>query len=186
VDDLLDAAVRLFAHGGARAVTMSAVAREAGAPSGSVYHRFADRAGMLAALWLRTASRFQDGFRDVVGTTPDAGAAATASAWTVDWCREHLDEAVVLQAGARAFSLETWSAGARAALEAHNRQRDVTVRDLVSGLAATTGRESDEVVLALFDLPHAVVARYLGRGEPPPASASDLAARVTRSILDAS
>ncbi|WP_433060346.1 TetR/AcrR family transcriptional regulator [Dactylosporangium sp. CS-033363] len=59
---LLDAAVRLVVAGGPKALTMAAVAREAGGPSGSVYHRFAGRPALAAALWLRTVERFQDGF----------------------------------------------------------------------------------------------------------------------------
>ena len=40
LDELLDAAAALLAADGPSAVTMSAVARAAGAPSGSMYHRF--------------------------------------------------------------------------------------------------------------------------------------------------
>ncbi|MFC0598156.1 TetR/AcrR family transcriptional regulator [Streptomyces palmae] len=59
--DLLGSAVRLAAALGPAAVTMAAVARECGAPSGWVYHRLPRRAVLLAELWLRTAGEFQAG-----------------------------------------------------------------------------------------------------------------------------
>ena len=46
LDELLDAAAALLAADGPSAVTMSAVARAAGAPSGSMYHRFPTRAAL--------------------------------------------------------------------------------------------------------------------------------------------
>jgi AcrR family transcriptional regulator len=47
---VLAAARRLFAAHGARAVTMSDVAREAGVAKGTIFHRFGDRAGLALAL----------------------------------------------------------------------------------------------------------------------------------------
>ena len=79
MDDFVDAATRLFAEGGVRALTMNAVAREISAPSGSIYHRFPDRAALLAAMWFRTTGDFQRGYLDVLGdpATP-AGAVRAA------------------------------------------------------------------------------------------------------------
>ena len=48
-DELLDVALDLAAAGGPEAVTMAGVAEAAGAPSGSVYHRFAGRPALLGA-----------------------------------------------------------------------------------------------------------------------------------------
>jgi len=58
VDELLDAAAALLTDGGPTAVTMSAVARAVGAPSGSMYHRFPTRAALCGGLWIRTEERF--------------------------------------------------------------------------------------------------------------------------------
>lgn len=68
---LLDAALKLAATGGPAAVTMAAVAKSAGAPSGSVYHRFPDRPALLSALWLRTLGGFQRGFLAELGSHDD-------------------------------------------------------------------------------------------------------------------
>lgn len=185
VDDFLDAAVRLFAAGGARAVTMASVAREVGAPSGSIYHRFADRSALLAAVWLRTVREFQHGVQQALGSHDGVDAAVVAAAWTVDWCRENLEQAVVLHAGARALSPETWPSDARSELAGVEADRDRFIGKLVQRLVEQTGRRRDEVTLAVFDLPLAVVGKYLARGEPPPEDSTDLVVRIVRMILAA-
>src|SRR5690606_14827873 len=96
VDRLLDAAAALVAEGGPGAATMTAVARAASAPSGSVYHRFPGRPALLAALWLRTVERFQQGFLAALDTDPPAQAAPAAARHVVAWCRAHPNEARIL------------------------------------------------------------------------------------------
>ena len=46
------AAIDLVALGGPGAATMSAIAACAGAPTGSIYHRFSSRSALLGAAWL--------------------------------------------------------------------------------------------------------------------------------------
>jgi AcrR family transcriptional regulator len=57
---VLAAARRLFAEHGVHAVTMSAVAREAGVAKGTVFHRFGDRAGLALALLDEAERTLQD------------------------------------------------------------------------------------------------------------------------------
>lgn len=183
VDDFIDAAVRLFAGGGARAVTMTSVAREVGAQSGSVYHRFPDRPSLLAAVWLRTTRRFQREMLSVLADNPGANGVIAVSAWTVDWCRDNLEQAVVLHAGMRAFSPQEWPEQARKELSEYDAVRERETARIVRTLREQTGRDADEVMLALLDLPIAVVSRYLARGVPPPGSATKLATRIARMIM---
>ena len=58
-DRILDAARELVLRDGPRAASVAAIARESGAPAGTLYHRFASRDGLLAAAWLRALERFQ-------------------------------------------------------------------------------------------------------------------------------
>ncbi|WP_199435342.1 TetR/AcrR family transcriptional regulator [Qaidamihabitans albus] len=184
-DDLLDAAIRLFATAGARGVTMSAVAREAGAPSGSVYHRFADRPALLAAVWLRTVRRFQEGyFATLTGRAPIEAAVASVT-YTVRWCREHPHEAQVLYAGKRAFGEEAWSADDRAAAERTDRALEDALRGLLRELRPRTGLGTEELLLVLIDLPYAAVRRHLSRGDVPPPRTGDMVARTARTLLTA-
>ena len=182
-DEFVDAAVRLFAAGGARGVTMTAVAREVGVHSGSVYHRFAGRPALLAAVWLRTERRFHEGLLRIIDDHLDAEGVVLASGWTVDWCRDNVEEAAVLHAGVRAFSPRTWTKDARAELAEMTATREREAARVVRALRAATGRDADEILLALLDLPIAVVNRYLARGAGPPAAATDLARRIARQIM---
>jgi AcrR family transcriptional regulator len=183
VDEFVDAAVRLFAAGGARAVTMTSVAREVGVHSGSVYHRFPGRSSLLSAVWLRTERRFHEQLLRVVDEHPGAEGVELASGWTVDWCRDNVEEAAVLHAGVRAFSPHTWPEEARADLAENIAARDRETARVVRALRVRTGRDADEILLALIDLPISVVSRYPTRGTVPPASATELARRIARLVM---
>ena len=56
---LLDAAHRLVEHCGAAAVTMDAVAAEAGVGKGTVFRRYGSRAGLMSALLDHAEARWQ-------------------------------------------------------------------------------------------------------------------------------
>jgi AcrR family transcriptional regulator len=182
-DEFVDAAVRLFAAGGARAVTMTSVARELGVHSGSIYHRFPGRPALLAAVWLRTERRFHQRVLRVVEDRLDAEGVAHASGWIVDWSRDNAEEAAVLHAGVRAFSPDTWPEQARAELAEITATRDRETARVVRALRKRTGRDAEVILLALVDLPISVVSRYLARGTVPPESATELARRVARLVM---
>jgi AcrR family transcriptional regulator len=182
-DDLLDAAVRLFATAGARAVTMAAVARAAGAPSGSIYHRFADRPALLAATWLRTVGRFHQDYLPILTQEPPVEAAVAATGHVIRWCRAHPDEAQVLYSGRRALGESDWSAANKAAAEQTDRNLEDAWRALLRRLRPLTGRRTDELLLVLIDLPYGALRRYLEQGEAPPARTIELVARAARTLL---
>ena len=88
LDDLLDAAGRVLLEEG-RDITMAQIARAAGAPTGSVYHRFASREELLVRLWLRSVKRFQVGFIRA-GQRGEARSAVIEMALCVPrFCRDH-------------------------------------------------------------------------------------------------
>jgi AcrR family transcriptional regulator len=162
---------------------MNAVAREVGAPSGSIYHRFPDRAALLAALWMRTTTGFQRGYLEVLGERPTAESAVRAAVWLVDWCRGHLPEAVVLQAGARAFEPDAWSEASRMELSTAEGDSRRRLESAVRSLAKQTGRPEDQIAFALLDLPLAAVRRHLLAGEPPPKRVATLVKNMVGLIL---
>ena len=136
VDELLDAAAALLAADGPAAVTMSAVARAAGAPSGSMYHRFPTRAALCGELWMRTEERFQAGFdRRTVGVGDPRTRCVAAARFTVQWCRDHPVEAQVLLAGADALCLAEWPDHLTRPAPALHRK----LRRLLAGLPADAG-----------------------------------------------
>src|SRR5580692_11596860 len=58
-DRILDAARALVLRDGPRATSVAAIARASEAPVGTLYHRFGNRDGVLAAAWLRALEGFQ-------------------------------------------------------------------------------------------------------------------------------
>jgi AcrR family transcriptional regulator len=180
-DQLLDDALALAAEGGPEAVTMAAVAQRAGAPSGSLYHRFAGRPALLAALWLRTVADFQAGYLAALeddGVQPREAAVAAARL-VVAYSRAHPDAAAVLLQGATAFGAADWPAAALETARGHARDVDEAVRRLAGrlGLRGAEGRE--RVTLAVVDVPYAVVRRHLrAAGSVPPRAERQVAAAV--------
>ncbi len=166
---------------------MSAVAEEVGAPSGSVYHRFAGRAALLAELWLRTVEDFQADYLAALGSDADAHRAARAAARTVvAWSRTHPAEAAVLLYDAGDFARADWSAEHLRRAE-HGNQR---VRAALAALGSTLGvrgrHAADRLALALVDLPLALVRRHLRAGGSLPAHAEDLAEECATALLETS
>ncbi|MBW5486009.1 TetR/AcrR family transcriptional regulator [Streptomyces bambusae] len=181
---LLDAAVRLAADGGPAAVTMAAVAQAVGAPSGSVYHRFAGRTALLAEVWLRTTEHFQEGCTAALGSDPDPVRAACATArYVVAWSRAHPEEAAVLLYGARDFGRAEWSAEHTARAESGNTRLFAAVAALAEALGATDDPARERLTLALVDLPMSLVRRHVRGGRPLPPYAEDLTEQCTAALL---
>nr|WSX47812.1 TetR/AcrR family transcriptional regulator [Streptomyces sp. NBC_00974] len=183
-DQLLDAAVHLAAAGGPAAVTMSAVAQAVGAPSGSVYHRFAGRTALLAEVWLRTVESFQQGYVAVLDGEPDPRRAARAgSRYVVGWSRENPEKAALLLYGAADFGRADWSAEHAARADSGNGRVFAVLGGLAEALGATDEQAKERVTVALVDLPLSVVRRYLRAGTPLPPHAEDLTEECTAALL---
>ena len=73
---LLAAAIALAAEGGPAAVTMVGVAKQVGAPSGSVYHRFQSRPVLLARVWLAALQAFEQAWWPAAEASHDPGEVA--------------------------------------------------------------------------------------------------------------
>ncbi|MFD2415774.1 TetR/AcrR family transcriptional regulator [Amycolatopsis pigmentata] len=179
---ILDAAVRLLAAGSADAITIASVIREAGVSSGSVYHRFPNRAALLAAVWNRAVQRFHNELYPLFGDEP-VDAAAALGRRTVSWCRANPADARVLLAGLGSFEPAAWPAESRSLREADQARWDKHIRRLVKDLKAATGRETAEVLLVVVDLPYAAVRRYLAINREIPASLEGIVERLIRSML---
>jgi AcrR family transcriptional regulator len=178
VDELLDAAAALLAHDGPSAVTMAAVARAVGAPSGSLYHRFASRAALCGELWIRTEKRFHAGVTAALAAPDDPQTRCVAAArFTVRWCREHPDEAQVLLAGADALGAADWPEQ----LSAVHRRLHRRLRQQMAALPADT----DRVNAAIVDIPYSVVRRHLLAKRAIPAGADDIVTDCARALIPA-
>ncbi|UXA14829.1 TetR/AcrR family transcriptional regulator; helix-turn-helix transcriptional regulator [Mycobacterium sp. SMC-8] len=176
VDALLDAAAQLLAQDGVSAVTMSAVARSAGAPSGSVYHRFPSRAALCGELWVRTEERFQEELIEALSVDGDAQQRCVNGALRiVQWCREHPVEAQVLLAGPNELGLGEWPDPVTGRRKRLQRKLRKVLSELPDDLA--------RVNAAIMDVPAAIVRRHLRARQSIPATADAIVEDCARALI---
>uniref|UniRef100_A0AAU2JZC0 TetR/AcrR family transcriptional regulator n=1 Tax=Streptomyces sp. NBC_00049 TaxID=2903617 RepID=A0AAU2JZC0_9ACTN len=101
VDQLLTAALRVFAESGQQGFTVNAVASASGVSLGSLYHHFGNFDGLAAALYIRCMDELCD---DMVASLTRCRTARTGiRAWVTSYLRftrEHRDVALFLHASA--------------------------------------------------------------------------------------
>jgi AcrR family transcriptional regulator len=179
---LLDVALTIAADRGPASVTIASVSAAGGAPSGSLYHRFDDRAALLGQLWLRTTGEFQNGFLEALGSAPEVNGCVAAATYIIAWCRDHPAEARVLLRGPDDFAAADWPPATRRRAAAERRTLTKALQERATQLGEPT---LDRLLLATIDLPLAVVRRHLQAGPraklPPDAGA--LVERTARAIL---
>src|SRR5262245_1188855 len=164
--DLLAAAARVAADGGPGAATIGAIARAAGAPTGSLYHRFPSRDVLLGTLWLDLVGRFQAGWIEAL----EQGDAEAAALHTPAWVREHPTEARLLLLHRREdFMAGDWPPDLAERAEHVNDRAGAVLRafaraELGDDLPANVRR----VRFALVQIPYAAVRPYVEARQPPP------------------
>ena len=169
--DMTGAALRLVADRGPQAFTVAALAREVGAPTGSIYHRFDSRDVLLAEVWLGAATAFQTAFFErLTGPTPrEAGLAAAL--YMAQRVRERPREARVLLLHRREdFVDRGWPANMRHRAEQLGRQVETELRAFSSRLCGRQdARTVRSIAYALVEAPVAAVRRHVAAEESPPA-----------------
>jgi AcrR family transcriptional regulator len=179
---ILDAALAVLAKDGARELSVAAVARHLGAPSGSIYHRFASRDLLLATLWLRTVERFQTGFLAALARPRVRLAAEEASLYVLRWCREQPTEARLLMLYHRDDLMGSeWPV----AISKRAHHANEALVDGLRGFTARLGKPSDLhlVRFAIIAIPYGAVRDYLARGVPIPKDLDGAVARAVRAAL---
>ncbi|WP_199921115.1 TetR/AcrR family transcriptional regulator [Streptomyces xanthophaeus] len=162
------------------------VAQAVGAPSGSVYHRFAGRPALLAEVWLRTVEAFQEGYLALGEAPSEPRAAAGAVArHVIAWSRAHPHEAALLLYGPAEFGRADRSEEPRERADRGNARVLGAVGSLAAVLGANGPEDQERVALALVDLPLAVVRRHLRSGRALPPYAEDLAEESAATLLAA-
>ena len=178
-DELLDATRHLVAQGGARAITLQAVAAEAGAPNGSIYHRFRSLDDLIARAWLRAARRAQQ-------TALEAGGDVETIALALyDLCLEDREDAILLGAlGQRDLRRLSLSAGRRREVDEVNVPVDALMRTLAKRTFGHARAPDRHLLLQLtVDLPYAFVRRHLDAGTTPPRTDRDRLRAAVRAAL---
>jgi AcrR family transcriptional regulator len=184
-DAILDAARALVLTNGPRAASVAAIAKASGAPTGTLYHRFGNRNGILAAAWLRALERFQSRAMAAASDTPLETAVAMAVS-IVQFARELPGDARLLLALRPSDLLDGEpSTGFVETLAAMNAPLLARVNDLAGQLYGKTDERTVEAVTtAVADLPYGVVRRHAYDDPMPSWLEADVAAAV-RALLGA-
>jgi AcrR family transcriptional regulator len=186
-DVILDATRALVLTHGPRAASVAAIAEASGAPVGTLYHRFGNRDGVVAAAWLRALNRFQSKALEAGGDatirTPLDRAIAMAVA-AVAFAREGPDDARLLLTIRPGDLLDGQpDADFHKTLAEMNAPLIDKVRDLAQQLyGSADARAIDAVSRAVADLPYAVVRRH-AHDEPMPSWLEADVAASTRAML---
>jgi len=179
------AALRLVADRGPQAVTVAAVAQEAGAPTGSIYHRYRSRDQLLAELWMEVVEGFQSGFVAGLAKASGTEGGVEAARFMVSWTREHALEARLLLLHRRQdFIAGEWPpelADRAAALEPQ-------VGAALRAFALRTFGRADADTLArlryaLLDAPFGAIKPYVQGRKPIPPVVDVLVATTARAVL---
>jgi AcrR family transcriptional regulator len=186
-DVILDATRALVLTHGPRAASVAAIAEASGAPVGTLYHRFGNRDGVVAAAWLRALNRFQSkaleaGVDAAIRTPLDRAIAMAVAA--VAFAREGPDDARLLLTIRPGDLLDGQpDADFHKTLAEMNAPLIDKVRELAQQLYGSgDARAIDAVSRAVADLPYAVVRRHAHDEPMPPWLEADVAAS-TRAML---
>ena len=186
-DEILDAARALVLAAGPRAASVAAISQASGAPVGTLYHRFGNRDGVLAAVWFRALERYQATALAAVEAHPDdpveAGVALAST--LLAFAADHPDDARLLLAVRRDDLLDRDDGALRARLDAGNAPIEAALRRIARDrYGRADARALERVTRAVVDLPAAAVRRHVrGDGARPPRwLAADVAA-ATRALL---
>ncbi|WP_317205289.1 TetR/AcrR family transcriptional regulator [Janthinobacterium sp.] len=164
-DNFIDSAIDVGAQCGIAAVSMAAIAVKAGAPIGSVYHRFESRSAILARAWLRVKADF----RADVASRWDGADTWAAVAALLDWCRaKPVYARFLLQCEDYPVFDAALPAPLHAELETEQAALDACFERC---LHATRQHAEAEAMLrfVLIDGPVAVIKPYLANNRPIPA-----------------
>ena len=183
-DAILDAAREVVVQRGPRAATVEAIAVAAGAPVGSIYHRFRSIDELLARLWLRAVTRTQERALAVaVDPRRPLDAAIAIALAMYDHCLGEPQDTLLLDALGRTELLNMDLGALRAQLETVNERVEALMATLARELYGRADRRTrDLVLLALVDLPHGFAQRQLASGTRTPARRERLPAAV-RAVL---
>ncbi|WP_114558678.1 TetR/AcrR family transcriptional regulator [Desertihabitans aurantiacus] len=162
VDDILDAATQAV-HQHWRSATVAHVTAVLGAPSGSIYHRFASRDALFASAWIRAVRRYHAQFDEIAAIADPVQAIVETGMLLPRFCRANPLDARMLTV----FRYRDLQADPPAGLHDALQDLNAPVGRLLSELAERRyGRVSTRglalVALAARDTPLGMVRPLIG------------------------
>lgn len=181
---ILDATLEIVAEDGAHAANVVAIAKRLGAPSGSIYHRFASRDLLLAALWIRTVKRFQAGFLDALAQHDTQHAGRLAVNHVLDWTGTHRSEAKILAMYRREDLIALWPDDLGDDLSSLNEGvKDAVTKFTRNHFGIVDAETLGRVQFALIEIPYAAV-RHTLRGDQAPCWLSETVVAASMAVLE--
>lgn len=173
---IVAAAGRLIAARGPDGATIGAIARATGAPTGSIYHRFASRDVLLGEVWLRAAADFQAAFFARLAAAPPQEAGVAAALYMAQRVREHPREARLLLLHRREdFVARGWPRAMRRRAEELGRQVESELRAFTRRLCGNDDARAVRIVAyAVVEAPFAALRGYVAASEIPPPHVDEL------------
>jgi AcrR family transcriptional regulator len=183
-EELVAAAGRTCARLGLSRATIDTIAKEAGVPVGSVYHRVESRAALLAEVWLAAAQTFGDEFLEQLAAARSLNDAADVALITPRFTRANHANGVVLLAHRRDDFLEgaPEEARARAARLSSDLQKGLT--EAARRHLPNDKRAREKLAVALIGIPYGAVRVFLPQAMPP-AELDPVIAAAARAALTA-
>ncbi|RCK70427.1 TetR/AcrR family transcriptional regulator [Desertihabitans brevis] len=162
VDDILDGATAAV-HQHWRSATVAHVTALLGAPSGSIYHRFASRDALFASAWIRAVRRYHAQFDGIAAISDPVQAIVETGLLVPRFCRANPRDARMLTV----FRYRDLQADPPAGLQEQLHDLNAPVGRLLAQLAERRyGRVSDRglelVALAARDTPLGMVRSRIG------------------------
>lgn len=158
---VFEAVGQLMAKDGA--VTTIAVQQAANLSTGSLYHRFGSREGLLAETWAFALFSFQPHF--VRALTEPAIPVGEIAAVTPHFCRKHRAQALILSCcNSRQFTGKATPIAIRRRIKETNRAIGIALKEF----AQRRWFDLDACRMALITFPLAAVRQYLPDREVPP------------------
>jgi AcrR family transcriptional regulator len=177
-EHFIDAAIILVAEGGPGAATMQAIARRVGAPTGSIYHRFASRSAILAAAWNASYSALAG----VLVPLLQAGRPREAALALLPWVAEdrHRARFLLLHEPVSLFEDAPPPEPLRQDMERLETEMDQAFRACAAHTGDGGAGEEDlaRARFLIFDAPIAILRPYLLTDCPVPAFAGRMIAEL--------
>lgn len=169
-DLIINSAASVIAKGGPASATIARIAQALGAPTGSIYHRFASRNELLGEVWLRTVAGFQNEIvAHLAASDPKTGGLAAVHA-VPEWVRNHPQEArILLLYRSDDFLQHGWPEPMSARAKQLRLQMTESLDDFCQRLLGHSDATSLQIVgFALAEAPLAALRRYAKESVPPP------------------
>lgn len=163
-DSFIEAAIHIAAQCGTGAVSMASIAAKAGAPIGSLYHRFDSRGTVLARAWLKVRADF----RDAVCRHWERGDTWRAVEALLEWSRSNPVYARFMLQSDDAPDFGELSPQLHAELEADQAELDAAFERCLHTLPRSVDNPVHVLRFMLIGAPVAIVKPFLSQEQAIP------------------